>query len=362
MLCPKVWNFKAPKHQLNIINTCSKKAEINTTIKNHYNNHSVSVVIPNSKNIPEVLIDSILEDSDYYKVEGVNASQLVNKEFIEAFVKKGELSLLSINVKIDIDNVITITPNGLLILSLNIEDFQTLGIEGKLSYFDRNKQTRYVVEINLNEETFTPGKKNYERVRSCLENNLKQKFDVILSWDPPEEKLCPSSVASWFYNQGNNVTLCHQKSTKLIHYSLDVPTLEDNYKAEDIFEWIGILSIDGDLKNKDTENYVNSYICPKPNTPVNQVFYFECTGYFSRLKINKIYELIKKFNSTDNDLQSPWISLHIQGFADSPVSWSSNEHNYYTDGDNSLTIIFHSNGNAIVQKSLSSNSKPRIFQ
>lgn len=44
---------------------------------------------------------------------------------------------------------------------------------------------KIVVEINLNEETFTPGKKNYERVRSCLENNLKQKFDVVLSWDPP---------------------------------------------------------------------------------------------------------------------------------------------------------------------------------
>lgn len=107
---------------------------------------------------------------------------------------------------------------------------------------------------------------------------------------------------------------------------------------------------------------MNSYVCPKPNTPVDQVYHFECTGYFSRSKVNKIYELIKTLISNDNELQTPWMSLHIHGFADSPVSWSSKEHNYYTDGDNSLTIIFHSNGNAIVQKSLSSNSKPRIFQ
>lgn len=62
-----------------------------------------------------------------------------------------------------------------------------------------------------------------------------------------DDKLCPSSVASWFHNQGNKVSLCHQKTSKLVHYSLDVPTLEDSYKAEDIFEWIGILSIDGDM-------------------------------------------------------------------------------------------------------------------
>ncbi|KAF7990600.1 hypothetical protein HCN44_000405 [Aphidius gifuensis] len=69
-------------------------------------------VFPNSKNIPEVLIDS-------------------------------KLSLLAVNVKIDLDNVITITPNGILILSFIIVDFQSLGIKGKLTYFDRNKQTRY---------------------------------------------------------------------------------------------------------------------------------------------------------------------------------------------------------------------------
>jgi len=41
------------------------------------------------------------------------------------------------------------------------------------------------VKINLTNESFIPGKKNYERVRIALEERLTQKFDVIVSWDPP---------------------------------------------------------------------------------------------------------------------------------------------------------------------------------
>lgn len=39
--------------------------------------------------------------------------------------------------------------------------------------------------IDLKEDSFLPGKKNYERVRSSLANNLREKFNVILAWDPP---------------------------------------------------------------------------------------------------------------------------------------------------------------------------------
>ena len=45
--------------------------------------------------------------------------------------------------------------------------------------------TSKVVRIDLTNESFIPGKKNYERIRIALEERLTQKFDVIVSWDPP---------------------------------------------------------------------------------------------------------------------------------------------------------------------------------
>lgn len=55
----------------------------------------------------------------------------------------GELSLLTIGNKIDVDNFIAVVPTGRLILSLLTEDFQRLGLEGKVSFFDRKVRTRY---------------------------------------------------------------------------------------------------------------------------------------------------------------------------------------------------------------------------
>lgn len=42
-----------------------------------------------------------------------------------------------------------------------------------------------VIRIDLTNENFVSGKKYYERVRMALEERLEQKFDVIVSWDPP---------------------------------------------------------------------------------------------------------------------------------------------------------------------------------
>lgn len=55
----------------------------------------------------------------------------------------GELTLLSVNRKIDVDNCIAITPTGHLVLSLTVEDYQKFGLEGKPSFFDRKIHSRY---------------------------------------------------------------------------------------------------------------------------------------------------------------------------------------------------------------------------
>lgn len=50
----------------------------------------VSLVLPDTVRIPDALRTCIAEDSDYYRINAVNVLDLVNKEFIEAFVKKGK--------------------------------------------------------------------------------------------------------------------------------------------------------------------------------------------------------------------------------------------------------------------------------
>ncbi|XP_015108974.1 ribonuclease P protein subunit p40 isoform X2 [Diachasma alloeum] len=355
MLCPKVWDLKAPQHHNEIARW--SKPEVPLTISNHYYNHSVSVVAPRKRQLPVDIVDCVLEDSDYYKVEGLPASQIVDKEFVEAFVKKGELTLLSINTRIDLENCICVTPKGQLVLSLKVEDYQRLGIEGKQSYFDRSRSSRFVVQVDLREETFTPGKKNYERVRKCLEENLEGVFDVIFIWEPPEKNVCPSSAAAWFHQKGYKVSLCRQRHSERLEHNCRIPSVGPDCDDERFLEWLGIFSIGGDVINEDPENYVNSYIPPCPNAPKGDLLYAEWTGFFSRKRLEKIYKKLE--NYVDH---TPWLSLHVQGFADSPVSWGLKEHSFHTDGDNSYTIVFHENGGKLISKSLSSNNKPRNIQ
>lgn len=55
----------------------------------------------------------------------------------------GEINLLTIENRIDLQNSVCVTPTGHLILSLVTEDYEALGIEGKPSSFDHKPHTRY---------------------------------------------------------------------------------------------------------------------------------------------------------------------------------------------------------------------------
>ncbi|XP_012540273.1 ribonuclease P protein subunit p40 isoform X2 [Monomorium pharaonis] len=326
MLCPETWNFQPPPHHIFVNIVDFRKTNIPAVVKNHYFNHSISIVLPDTVTIPQSLHNCLSKDTDYYRINNLCISDLLNIEFIEAFVKK--------------------------------DDYHALGLEGKPSAFSHKPHTRYMVDIDLTSETFVPGKKNYDRVRIALEERLTQKFDVIISWDSSNINICPSSVAAWFHARNYNVYLCRQKFSQRTKYSLAIPVYEDKHNNKcktdsDFFEWLGVFNIDGDLSIKE-EDYANTYRCPSPSIQVGQVQYLQWSGFFTRRKIQKAYDALKQYALSRNTL--PWISLDVQGFADSPISFNLKEHMFFTDGDNSYTIIFRSKGEAVVRTSLSSNN------
>ncbi|XP_066602370.1 ribonuclease P protein subunit p40-like isoform X3 [Prorops nasuta] len=272
-----------------------------------------------------------------------------------------ELILLSIDGNIDICNSVAITPDGKLIISLVNDDYYKLGLGGKASFFDQSIDTRHVVKIDLTDDAFTPGKKEYEHARQCLNENIDQRFNVILKWEPKVDQVCPSSIASWFHEHGYHVSLCCQKFNYRTKYSLTIPTMENGYDNDKFFEWLGVFSIAGEMKTDDQlEEYVNTYQCPEPFTKVGQAHYLQWKGFFTRNQIEKIYNLLKTYISEQNS--STWISLDVQGFLDCPISWQLNEHTYFMDGDNSYTIVLLSNDKSVIRKSLSSNNKPTLHQ
>ncbi|XP_011705851.1 PREDICTED: ribonuclease P protein subunit p40-like isoform X2 [Wasmannia auropunctata] len=321
MLCPETWNVEPPPHYSTTLHldmtTKLREGNIPTLIKNHYFNHSISMVFPDTITIPLSLHNCLSEDTDYYQINGLRVSDLLRIEFIEAFVKKGEINLLTIGNKIDLQNSICVTPTGCLILSLLTDDYQALGLEGSPSAFGHKPHTRYKINV------------------------------------------CPSSVAAWFHARDYNVYLCRQKFSQRTKYSLTVPTYEDRCDKTDVdfFEWLGVFSINGDLSTKGKDDYSNTYRSPSPSIHVGQVQYLQWTGFFTRRKIQEAYNALKQYVLSRDTL--PWVSLDVQGFADSPTSFDLKEHTFFTDGDNSYTIVFRSKNDVVIRRNLSSNNKVR---
>ncbi|XP_026475379.1 ribonuclease P protein subunit p40-like [Ctenocephalides felis] len=251
----------------------------------------------------------------------LSSSKLINDDSIDILINLKKLRYVQLYRT-------SVTLEGYVNVLLNLEHIEDLGRCDEL-----------VVHIDLKSDLLTPGKKYYDRVKWCLSNNLQ-----------------PMSVI-WLGFQMKNQFVHHP----LTNYSVQVPILDISSNVKyctnaELLEWIGIHSIGASL---DMENYdyLSSYQIPEQNTTFGQVLYLKATGFYSASQVLEIFDAIRSYSSSRPHL--PWISLHVQGFHDSPVSWGLKEHQFYTSGDNSYTIVIKPDDQFILQTIISSNKRPK---
>ncbi|XP_071444117.1 ribonuclease P protein subunit p40-like [Hetaerina americana] len=349
MLCPEVWNFTPPEHSFTFSAGNWKTSDgIKSIAKKYYFNHLVSVVLPDTLIVPQNLIELLSNECGYYRVPKFPLTALIANEFIEAFIKSGQFTALSIGTRVDCDNCIAVTPTGNLIFSLLKEAYEELGLEGKLSNFCRLKKrpTRYLVSIDL--KTLNPKSKKYERIQVCLSRfQAKHIFDLILAWDPPieTEKVCPSPIADFFDKQGIQITSCTPKFTQRLAYNVKIPLVK--WRSEDIgcshietLEWLGAFSVGADLDDKDDSGSIFSM---EHTTTCGQTAYLQWKGFYTTQQIITFLENLQKYICARN---FPWAAVHVAGYEDVPVVPGLREHRWYgAFGDNSYTLLFHPKGN-----------------
>ncbi|XP_067951225.1 ribonuclease P protein subunit p40-like isoform X2 [Watersipora subatra] len=260
-------------------------------IREHPFNYMLDTIIPNCAEPPH------FEDglsSKYYEAK-IQLSSLIHIAFIEAFIKRGELQLISSQNRIDNDDVICVTPTGSLLLHLTNLSYQQLGLIGKPSqYSKKTKQKRYVVEIDLTASFFRPGKNNYERARKCLANHT-QVYDVIFTWKPTDERIAPISVLRYFKSLGyQSKEMSPRIDTQLLETITSCPVIDaqqleaDNSSSvhySDFWEWLGAISCGITLRAKekrsDTDEFLSTLSCPSPHQKVDHVYKESITGMAS---------------------------------------------------------------------------------
>ncbi|KAG1683583.1 Ribonuclease P protein subunit p40 [Nymphon striatum] len=290
----------------------NNSSHINATLSHHYN-HGIQIVIPNTLHLPDSL-DKLFKDDNpiYYYIKNLPVHEIINKLFIECYIKKGKFICKSVGTRIDRDDCMCVTPNGHLILNLRRQTFLQLGLPAKankakyLKYNDRR-----IVDIDLTTDYCTPGTKFYKRLEWCLTERIGLNFDMLISWIPHDGKIDSSSPIVYLANKGYKGRLCQPKNHVNQIYSEQVPVIDkDNYEQ----------SVES------TSDFVSSYNIPEPNSSMGQILTCETYGFFDSEYINKCLSTLKNVVLTRKTI--PWAAIIVHGFDDSPISWKDSNHGF----------------------------------
>ncbi|KAL1124087.1 hypothetical protein AAG570_001857 [Ranatra chinensis] len=302
------------------------------------------MLFPNKMQAPPTFSKLMLQDSQYYMLLSVPVVYFVSTTFIDAFVKTGEVTALSVKTNLDTDNCVALTPSGHLVLSLAREEFQRLGIDKGPAVNILPGCDFTQIHLDLKKECFTPGKNNYERVKKQLSLATTLSFDFLLSWEPKDERICPSSIAAYFDSLGVGVKECTPKEIRRNEYNIKVPPFSSSH--DELLEWFGAtcLGIKGVTDNT-TEQYLSTYTDPEEGEEVGQAAFVQWTGFFTTKRISHLFSELNFYRQYRDGLF--WIGMHIQGFDDAPVTWGLQPHHYYISGENSYTYFLDPTGKTL---------------
>ncbi|XP_061447233.1 ribonuclease P protein subunit p40 isoform X2 [Rhineura floridana] len=306
----------------------------------------VSFLIPDCGTVPEALKNALADVGQYYLVKNLPLHELVAQEFINTFVKKGSCYALTYTTRIDQDSTAALLPTGKLILSVDKDTYEELGLQGRPSLYSGKKPMRYIITVDLTDSACGPDSKKYNRVIWTLKEKKVLEFDFLLAWHHTGSEE-PSSLMSYFSK--NQIQAYQPKITFNTLRNVQCPVLENNKlqgepeaacSAQEFFEWLGAIFTHVGLENT-SSSFLSTYSCPQPSTLVEQALLCTVTGFILPEKIIHLLEQIRSY--FEEPKLADWISLVVHGFADSPVSWKESEHGFLKGGENLYNfVIFRS--------------------
>ncbi|XP_038626293.1 ribonuclease P protein subunit p40 [Tachyglossus aculeatus] len=350
---------EAPRHLL----VCEKsnfghdESRHRQHVERHYFNYRVSLLIPDCVVPPKELKNIVTDSGPYYLVKNLSLHELVDHEFISTFVKKGPCYALTYNTNIDQDNTVAVLPTGRLILSLDKDTYEELGLQGRPSQYSGRKAMRYIVAIELTDDSFNPETKKYKRAVWALKEKKPLKFDFLFAWHHTGGE--ESTLMSYFSTY--QIQAHQPKITVSSLKDLQCPVLQSNElrgkpeescSAQEVFDWLGAVFNNVDMDNQ-SFNFLSTYCCSQPSMEVGKAHLCTVTGFILPQTICLLLEQLRHY--FDEPKFTSWVSLSVQGFADSPVSWRESEHGFQKGGENLYNFVIFSNQDYWLQMAVGAN-------
>lgn len=122
--------------------------------------------------------------------------------------------------------------------------------------------------------------------------------------------------------------------------------------AHELFDWLGAVFGHTNLNNE-PYNFVSTYCCPQPSAVVAQASLGTITGFILPERICVLLEQLCRY--FDEPKLAPWVTLSVQGFADSPVSWRESEHGFQKGGEHLYNFVIFNNRDYWLQMAVGAN-------
>ncbi|XP_011886594.1 PREDICTED: ribonuclease P protein subunit p40 isoform X3 [Cercocebus atys] len=269
----------------------------------------------------------------------------------------GSCYALTYNTNIDEDNTVALLPNGKLILSLDKDTYEETGLQGHPSQFSGRKIMKFIVSIDLMELSLNLDSKKYERISWSFKEKKPLKFDFLLAWHNTGSE--ESTMMSYFSKYQIQE---HQPKVVLSTVrDLQCPVLQSSElegapevscQALELFDWLGAVFSNVSLNNE-PNNFISTYGCPQPSTVVAKAYLCTITGFILPEKICLLLEHLCHY--FDELKLAPWVTLSVQGFADSPVSWGKSEHGFWKGGEHLYNFVIFNNQDYWLQMAVGAN-------
>lgn len=309
----------------------------------------------------------------YLLIENTPIHFILHPHFLTNYLRKGDLYIQTTNCLSDLDDCISLSSDGLLLICVNQATYTRLGLVGQLAYGYKKKFNlrRYIVELDLNNELiYQFDSKYYQRTFSALKN-CGIKLDLLIKWAPYADGNCsPLSLVRFFdllkYQQLENDEFFDEKSFKEIavhqcgpnvrKFELDqfpMPDLDkqadfganENMSIEEdeesfagcklktLIDSFGLALTGSYLPDEqDEDDEVNTFRLDK--SKLANLICLEITGFFTvnivRTILSELFELIKLNDELEYGV------LIVNGFENPIRSWSgqSNYHLKHLSGEN----------------------------
>lgn len=129
--------------------------------------------------------------------------------------------------------------------------------------------------------------------RAKLQASLERlgNFNVIVNWEPPNEEICPSSVAKYFHNLGYKVEQCRPSFAEHTDFSVEMPLVDIKNIGEDdvhsFVEWLGMYSLQLHSNIGCQDDFITTYEIPQPSFICDQLCYLQWTGFYTVTQVKK---------------------------------------------------------------------------